>query len=75
MNKQLENLKQLIGYTLFTLIGIVITTSLVIINEHRHDPIPSMYYTCSKDQVNENLYNQPKGFEPALVNHCVLHSY
>jgi hypothetical protein len=66
--------KQLIAHGLFALMAITIVTALLSINEQRHMPLPGMYFTCSRDQVDANIHNQPKGFEPMLVNHCVLHS-
>jgi hypothetical protein len=65
--------KQLIAHTVFALIAITIITALLLIDKMRHMPLPGMYFTCSRDQVDANIHNQPKGFEPMLVNHCVLH--
>jgi hypothetical protein len=66
--------KQAMAQSLFILTAIIIVIALIAINELRHMPLPAMYFTCSRDQVDANLHNQPKGFEPAMVNHCVLHS-
>ncbi len=65
--------KEAIAFCLFILAVLAIAGVLMIIYSQRHMPLPAMYFTCSRDQVNENLHNQPKGFELAMVNHCVLH--
>ena len=32
------------------------------------------YYKCNKDQVSENIHNQPNGIIKAVAEHCELHT-
>ena len=65
---------KLFEFAVLILVICLIAYVLISIYGTLHRPLPGMYFTCSRDQVSENLHNQPKGFELATVNHCVLHS-
>lgn len=62
------------GITIMSSILIAIGIVMFKVNEQRHMPLPAMYITCSRDQVSENISNQPNGIGAAIAAHCVLHS-